>query len=160
MGSLPLGQSVAHQVIWSLMVHIATDTSTKPRAVGLFVRGQLDLTAVGAFRESLTRATRASRAVELHLGDVDFIDGCGLSILIDAMTRARGAGHEISIVDASVCVRRLIEITDTADRLAPLPVESAGGRIKTKDNEEMARIASGAVHGRAFRTHNASAGGR
>jgi anti-anti-sigma factor len=133
------------------MVHIATDTSTKPRAVGLYVRGQLDLTAVGAFRESLTRATRTSRAVEVHLGNVDFIDGCGLAMLIDAMTRARGAGHEISIVDASGCVRRLIEITDTADRLAPLPGEAVAERARSCDGEELTRMASEAPPSPAFR---------
>lgn len=107
------------------MVHIATDTSTKPDAVGLFVRGQLDLTAMSAFRESLMRATRMRRPVEVHLGYVDFIDGCGLSMLMDAIDRARRAGRELRIVDASRCVRRLIEITDTADRLAPLPATAA-----------------------------------
>lgn len=122
MGSVALRGEVPHaKVIWRLMIHIATDTSAEPRAVGLFVQGQLDLTAVSVFREGLTRATRGSRAVEIHLGEVDFIDGCGLSMLIDAMARARGAGHEISIVDTSCCVRRLIEITDTAGQLAPLP---------------------------------------
>jgi anti-anti-sigma factor len=89
------------------------------------VRGQLDLTAVGAFREGLTRATRANRAVEIHLGDVDFIDGCGLSMLIDTMSRAHDADCEIRIVEVSSCVRSLIEITDTAARLAPLPAADA-----------------------------------
>ncbi len=131
------------------MIHIATDTSTKPRAVGLYVRGQLDLTAVGAFREGLTRATRTSRAVEVHLGNVDFIDGCGLAMLIDAMTRARGAGHEIRIVDASGCVRRLIEITDTADRLAPLPT---GGQAKANDGAGIAYRAMEVAPRSAFRS--------
>jgi anti-anti-sigma factor len=133
------------------MVHIATDTSTRPRAVGLFVGGQLDLMAVGAFREGLTRATRMSRAVEIHLGNVDFIDGCGLSVLIDAMERARGAGQALRIVDASGCVRRLIDITDTADRLAPLPIESVGGGAKADDNGEMTRMTAKAVHRPSFR---------
>jgi anti-sigma B factor antagonist len=133
------------------MVHIATDTSTQPEAVGLFVRGQLDLTAVGAFREGLTRAARMSQAVEIHLGDVDFIDGCGLSVLIDAMERAHGAGQALRIVDASGCVRRLIDITDTADRLAPLPIESVGGAAKADDSGEMTRIAAKAVRRPAFR---------
>jgi anti-anti-sigma factor len=132
------------------MVHIATDTSTKPQAVGLFVQGQLDLTAVGVFRESLTRATRMSRVVEIHLGDVDFIDGCGLSVLIDVMARARRAGCGFSIVDASSCVRHLIEITDTADRLAPLPTQSLEGSAKAEDDKELARVESEAVHRSAF----------
>src|ERR1700728_1908050 len=115
------------------MVHIATDTTTKPEAIGLFVRGQLDLTAASAFREGLTRATRTSRAVELHLGSVDVIDGCGLSLLMDAIALARRSGRELRIVDASRCVCRLIDITDTADSLAPLPGETVAGSVETRD---------------------------
>ena len=102
------------------MVHIDTDTITKPRVVRLLVQGQLDLTAVGAFGEALTRATRLRRPVEIDLAQIDFIDGCGLSMLMNATSRARRAGHELAIVDASRNVRRLIEVTDTADRLPPL----------------------------------------
>ncbi len=112
------------------MVHIATDTNTKPETVGLIVHGQLDLQTVGAFREGLTRATRMSHAVEIHLGKVDFIDGCGLRALMDAMARARHAGYELSIADASWCVRHLIEITDTADCFPPL---SPSRRAKLDD---------------------------
>ena len=101
------------------MVHIDTDTTTKPRVVRLLVQGQLDLTAVGAFGEALTRATRLRWPVEIDLAQIDFIDGCGLSMLMNAMSRARRAGRELAIVDASRYVRRLIEITDTADRLPP-----------------------------------------
>jgi anti-anti-sigma factor len=131
------------------MVHIVTDTTTKAEVVGLFVRGQLDLTAVNAFRESLTRATRTSRVVELHLGGVDFIDGCGLSMLMDVMARAQRAGRELRIVDASMCVRRLIEITDTADRLA-LSLPSLERRRANAD-EEMEGKALEAMLAPAFR---------
>jgi anti-anti-sigma factor len=149
------------------MVHIATDTTTEPETVGVFVRGQLDLTAASAFREGLTRATRTSRAVELHLGRVDFIDGCGLSMLMDAISRARRAGRELRIVDASRCVCRLIDITDTADSLALLPVGSAGwgkragdlvgertvgGRFETGDDEQPARRAPHAAPRPAFKS--------
>ncbi len=112
------------------MVHIATDMTTEPEVVGVFVRGQLDLTAASALREGLTRAACVSRAVELHLGSVDFIDGCGLSVLMDAIARARRAGHELRIVDASWCVCRLIDITDTANGLEPPSDGSVGVRVK------------------------------
>jgi anti-anti-sigma factor len=102
------------------MVRIHADITTKPGAVRLRVQGPLDLDAVGAFGEALTRAARRRLPVELDLGEVDFIDGSGLSMLIDADSRVRRAGHELTIIEASRCVRRLIKITDTADRLPSL----------------------------------------
>jgi anti-anti-sigma factor len=100
------------------MVHI--DTTTQASAIRLSIQGQLDLTAVSAFDDALTRAARFG-LVEIDLGKVDFIDGSGLSMLLDARSRARRASHRLTIVAASRYVRRLIDITDTADRLPPLP---------------------------------------
>jgi anti-anti-sigma factor len=154
------------------MVHIATDTTTKREVVGVFVRGQLDLTAASAFREGLARAARASRAVELHLGSVDFIDGYGLSMLMDAIAGARRVGHGLRIVDASRCVCRLIDITDTAASLAPLPGglacvraglgnsadehtglgNSAGVRVEQGDGSERAHWARDGVRRPAFKS--------
>ncbi len=131
------------------MVHISTDTTTTPHVVGLFVHGQLDLTAVGAFRDGLTRAARISHAVEIHLDEVDFIDGCGLSMLMDAVAHARHAGYELSIADASGCVRRLIEMTDTADRLPMLlPAQEAR---RAQGNSALAPKALETVGTPAFR---------
>jgi|HubBroStandDraft_3_1064219.scaffolds.fasta_scaffold00899_9 anti-anti-sigma factor len=116
------------------MVHISTDTGSKPRAIGLFVQGQLDLTAVSAFRCGLTRAVRSGRSVEIHLREVDFIDGCGLGMLMDAIARAQRAGVELSIVDVSRCVRRLIAVTDTAERL---PLFSSTGCRRAEIDDEL-----------------------
>jgi stage II sporulation protein AA (anti-sigma F factor antagonist) len=131
------------------MVHIDTDTTTTPRAVRLFVKGQLDLTAVSPFSQALIRATRMRRAVELDLDKVDFIDGCGLSMLMNAMGRARRTGLELRIVGASRYVRRLIELTGTADRLPPLPRGREGRRAQA--DGELARQALQAVRAPAFR---------
>jgi anti-sigma B factor antagonist len=100
------------------MVHF--DTDTRPGALRLFVRGQLDMTAESVFNEALISAGRFRRPVELDLSEVDFIDGSGLSILIEAERRARGTGRQLTIVNASRAVHRLIEITGTADRLPPI----------------------------------------
>lgn len=102
------------------MVYIHTDAITQPNAVRLLVRGQLDLTAVSAFNTALTRAARMRRPVQLHLAGVDFIDGSGLSMLMNACSRARRAGYELTIAAASREVSNLIDITDTAARLPPL----------------------------------------
>ena len=100
------------------MLHI--DTSIQPAATRLSVKGQLDIGAVAALDEALARAGDSGGPVELDLGGVDFIDGSGLSVLMDAETRARLASCELRIVAASRNVRRLIDFTDTADLLSPL----------------------------------------
>jgi anti-anti-sigma factor len=132
------------------MVHIDTDTTTGHRVVRLRVQGQLDLTAVGAFGEALTRGTRLRQPIELDLSEIDFIDGCGLNMLIDAMSRARRTGRELAISDASSCVRRLIEITDTADRLPPLLMGAEVRRAQA--DEQLARKALEGVRAQAFRS--------
>jgi anti-anti-sigma factor len=99
------------------MVHIDADTTTEPGVVRLRVRGQLDLLARGVFGEALTWAGRLRRPVEVDLDRIDFIDGAGLSMLMEARRRALSAGRRLTIVGASRCVRRLIEITNTADSL-------------------------------------------
>jgi len=108
----------------AFMVHI--HTSTRPTATRLAIRGQLDMTTMGAFDEALTRAARSGGPVEIDLGEVDFIDGSGLSVLMDAKSRARQAGHKLTIMVASRIVRRLIDFTDTADSVPPLAPDSDG----------------------------------
>jgi anti-anti-sigma factor len=101
------------------MVRIDTDTISKPGVVRLCVHGQLDLEAAGAFDRALTWVERLRRPVEVDLGEVDFIDGSGLSMLMQAHSRAHRAGQPLSIVEASRCVRRLIVITDTSGHVPP-----------------------------------------
>jgi anti-anti-sigma factor len=131
------------------MVQIDTDATTKPNAVRLLFQGQLDLAAVSAFNMALIRATRLRRPVELNLAQIDFIDGCGLSMLMNAMSRARRAGYELTIVEASRYVRRLIEITDTGDRLPPL-VPGSGARAAQVE-DDLAGKTLRAVRTPAFR---------
>jgi len=100
------------------MVHI--DTSTRPTATRLSIQGQFDMSAMSALDEALTRAAGSGGPVELDLAGVDFIDGSGLSVLMDAESRARLASRELRIVAASRNVRRLIDFTETADLLSPL----------------------------------------
>lgn len=108
------------------MVHI--DTSSDPTATRLSIQGQLDIATVSALDKALTRAARSGGLVEIDLGEVDFIDGSGLSVLMDAESRARQASHELTIVVASRNVRRLIDFTETADRVSPLAPDPDGPR--------------------------------
>lgn len=78
------------------------------------------MTTVSTVDEALARAARSGTPLEIDLAEVDFIDGSGLSVLMDAESRARRTCHELRIVAASRSVRRLIALTDTADRVSPL----------------------------------------
>ena len=100
------------------MVHI--DAIVQPDAIRLFVRGELDIAAAGAFDEALNEAGQMRDLVELDLARVEFIDGSGLSTLMDAERRARLDRRRLRIVAASRYVRRLIDITDTGDCVSPL----------------------------------------
>ncbi len=99
------------------------DTSIQPTATRLSIKGQLDVSAMSALDEALARAADSGGPVELDLDGVDFIDGSGLSVLMDAESRARLASQELRIVAASRNVRRLIDVTDTADVVSPLAPE-------------------------------------
>jgi anti-anti-sigma factor len=103
------------------MVRIDADTTSEPGVVRLYAQGQLDLDATSSFAEALACAARLRRPIEINLAKIDFIDGSGLSMLMDARSGALRTGRRLTIVDVSRCVRRLIKITDTADRLPPLP---------------------------------------
>ncbi|HXW59232.1 MAG TPA: STAS domain-containing protein [Solirubrobacteraceae bacterium] len=100
------------------MVHI--DTTLQPDAVRLFVTGQLDVSTASAFDRAVSAAARRRDLVELDLAEVDFIDGSGLSTLMDVERRARRARYRLRIVAASRYVRRLIDLTNTVDRVSPL----------------------------------------
>jgi len=78
------------------------------------------MNAEGVFNEALTRAGQPGQRVEVDLGEVDFIDGSGLSMLIDAQSHAHSTGYEFVIVGASRPVHRLIEIAGATDRLPPI----------------------------------------
>jgi len=132
------------------MVRIDTDTISKPGVVRLCVHGQLDLEAAGAFDRALTWVERLRRPVEVNLGEVDFIDGSGLSMLMEAHSRAHRAGQPLSIIDASRCVRRLIAITDTAGRVPPCVAVEERERVCA--GEEMTVRAREPAGMQAFRT--------
>jgi anti-sigma B factor antagonist len=114
------------------LLHI--DTSIQPTATRLSIKGQIDIGAVAVLDEALARAADSGGLVELDLTGVDFIDGSGLSVLMDAESRARRASHELRIVSASRNVRRLIDFTDTADLISPLSPAPGALRAPVADS--------------------------
>lgn len=79
------------------------------------LRGELDLATSRACQQALRRAERAtSGPVVVDLGGLDFIDLCGLRVLLTAAARLDG---RLRLLPASQPAAMIFELTGTIDRL-------------------------------------------
>jgi anti-anti-sigma factor len=84
----------------------------------LAVEGELDLSSVSALEEAVADALGGAEdggVVELDLGGVTFMDSTGLRGLLTARQRAEAAGRRLRVVAATPAVRRVLELTHTAE---------------------------------------------
>ena len=79
--------------------------------------GEVDLSTAAALRRELAAAREAADTVLLDLSDVTFIDSTGLHLLLEVSHRSAVTDWSFFIVRPSKAVRRLIELSGTADRL-------------------------------------------
>jgi len=87
-----------------------------PGVVVLRLVGEFDVAACGGLREHLDRALAASvRAVVFDLEEVAFIDSSALRELIRAQAALRQAEGVVVLAAAGGAVRRLLELTGTAE---------------------------------------------
>jgi anti-anti-sigma factor len=84
----------------------------------LGVGGQIDSSKAAEFRKHLRTARLEGHTTLVDLANVSFIGSAGLRALLEESEAATNAGDALFIVRPSGVVRRMIEITDTADRLA------------------------------------------
>jgi anti-anti-sigma factor len=90
------------------------------------VAGEIDYGNADYLRRHLDHARCDGDATLLDLAKVDFMDSAGLDVLLEA-SRAVDSDHwPFFIVRPSRAVRRLVEVTGTADRLALVYVEEPG----------------------------------
>jgi anti-sigma B factor antagonist len=84
--------------------------------VHLYVRGELDMGTRAKVESALSRAEDSNATViVLDLGGLTFMDSSGLHVALDARHRAREKGHTLVLHDGSAMVRRIFELTGTAD---------------------------------------------
>lgn len=79
----------------------------------------------------LDDAQRASDATLLDLANVEFIDSVGLRVLLKATENVDRDGASF-IVRPSRFVRRLLEITRTADRLDVVPMPEVANAVEMR----------------------------
>ncbi len=97
------------------MAEVGPPTRIVEEGSAVCVSGDLDMVGGTELDRVLTRVQGDRGDVELDLGDVSFVDSTGLRSLLAANRRAGAGGGSLRIVAASPAVRRLLEITATAD---------------------------------------------
>jgi anti-sigma B factor antagonist len=99
----------------------AVEVVTDDERITVVVRGDVDVVAAPALRETLADVIdRAPVTVRIDMAEVDFLDSVGISVLVASFNRAvdGGVGFELSSVPPSS--RRVLEITRLTDVLTIL----------------------------------------
>lgn len=93
--------------------------TVEPLEDGRLIRavGEVDLSTAPALRRELEAARVEADTVLLDLSDVTFIDSTGLHLLLDASHGSAVTDWSFFLVRPSEAVRRLIELSGTADLL-------------------------------------------
>jgi anti-anti-sigma factor len=101
-------------------VPIAFESEQRDGFVSVLLSGELDVSTAPAVEERLLALEAADDAptnLMLDLRGLRFIDSTGLSLLINADSRARKAGRSVTIVPGTGPPRRLLDTTGLASRL-------------------------------------------
>ena len=94
---------------------------SEPVTGTIILRGDLDLSAVKAFEQSLRAAVDHGGPVTLDAAELAFMDSTGVRLLIHAAQRLEGRGCLI-VHGANDAVRRVIDLTGIDDRIENLHV--------------------------------------
>jgi anti-sigma B factor antagonist len=93
----------------------AVEESRNGSTVRLYLRGELDMATQARVESALIRAEDSGASViELDLGGLTFMDSSGVHVALDARRRSREKGHSLVLLGGSESVRRVFELTDTA----------------------------------------------
>jgi anti-sigma B factor antagonist len=78
------------------------------------LEGELDLATVPVLEDHLaTFAQLGVSAILVDMEAVEFIDSTGLHAILQARSRARAAGHQLTVVGAGPTIRQLFDLTGT-----------------------------------------------
>jgi len=97
--------------------YLSVDVRDEPHATVLTVSGELDMASSPRLAEALDRLHPASRPLILDLAGLEFIDVTGLHVLLQARERTRQEGFQLTVVNASRAVRKLLKLTRTTELL-------------------------------------------
>jgi anti-sigma B factor antagonist len=94
---------------------------SEPVTGAIILRGDLDLSAVKAFEQTLRGAIDHGGPITLDVTELAFMDSTGVRLLIHTAQRLEGHGCLI-LHGANEAVRRVIDLTGIDDRVENLHV--------------------------------------
>jgi anti-sigma B factor antagonist len=74
------------------------------------LQGSVDLEHAPDVRKRLLAAVALGHNVLVDLSAATYIDSSGIACLVEALQKARGNGHELSLVAISTQARRVLEL--------------------------------------------------
>jgi anti-sigma B factor antagonist len=93
------------------------ETTRAGPALLLRLSGELDMASVEKLEEAISVAEESTaREIVIDLGELEFMDSCGLRVLLRAYTRTRQDGQRLKFVPSSHdAVTQLIAVTGTSE---------------------------------------------
>jgi anti-sigma B factor antagonist len=91
------------------------------RTITLTMSGELDLRSSPVLERAVAQSDGARVIVDLR--GVEFMDSCGLHVLIQAHQRLHGSGRRLAVVRGPY-VQRLFDLTGVSDSLTILDLSS------------------------------------
>jgi anti-sigma B factor antagonist len=100
-------------------VDVEVETERRDGGLRVALSGDLDVASAGSVEQRLVEleGPDAPSDLVLDLRGLSFIDSTGLSLLINADSRARKAGRRVTIVSGRGAPRRLLATTGLIGRL-------------------------------------------
>ena len=100
------------------MEHFAVALTFGPDHTRLHLTGELDAAAVPVLREYFEKACTADHTLTVFdLNDLTYCVSSGIRALLQAAAHCARSGTDTRVVDPQAAVRRIIELTHTADAL-------------------------------------------
>jgi anti-sigma B factor antagonist len=96
----------------------AVKLSLSANVARVHLHGELDMATAPVLREHFEQECVAERPfVVFDASELSYCDSSGLAILLEAAAQCARRGADMRLVGAQPAVRRVIEITDTAESL-------------------------------------------
>lgn len=109
------------------VAHVTITTTTDGAVDHVHVSGELDAVSAPVVLADLQEVGRRSPSpVVVHLGEVTFIDSCGVQVLVDARHELGESASGLWLGSLSPAVQRLLEITKLIDEFRTWPDPTAG----------------------------------
>ena len=99
-------------------MQLRIDTEVDGDTLRVTLSGEFDIASVGAFREAVEHSDTPWRRAELDMSDLAFLDSSGLQALVQLNNRAREQGLEVTLVQPSHPVTRLLQLTGLESQFA------------------------------------------